>query len=387
MRQAVNEGPSASIRRHAASPIVAIDARLVTMPLESPIITRNYAINRIENVLLRLQDADGVVGYSYLWCITVPQSKILLEMVRGLTQFVLGKSPDQLGEILADMKRDINFLGFKGVAVFGYSAYEMALYDILCRRLDVSLSRYRGRRMDSLPVYWSGLMLSQTLDDLARESQLFADRGFRAFKLRVGTSTPAGDDERLRTVLANVPEGTQVMLDAVQCWAPDEAIRAANRFAKYEPRWLEEPVVHNDYKGLAKVVANSPVPIAHGENEYMREGFDQLFDTGLSYVVVDVERVGGVREWEAVAAIASVRGVTITPHVYPQISTQLCASMPQNELWVEYMPWWDALVSYPMEVKDGRVKVPDVPGNGFDPVLDAVDHYASTPWISLARQE
>src|SRR6187402_652294 len=101
MREGGDERPQTTVDHAASSPIVAIDARLVTMPLESPIITRNYAITRIENVLLRLRDADGVEGYSYLWCITVPQSKILLEMVRGLTQFVVGNSPDQIGTILA----------------------------------------------------------------------------------------------------------------------------------------------------------------------------------------------------------------------------------------------------------------------------------------------
>ena len=280
--RSVEESAAPQANAQGTALIESIEARLVSVPLESPVLTRNYQIANIENVVIRIRDTDGVEGYSYLWCITKPQARVLLEMVRGLSQFVIGKAPRDLASIATVMRTDINFLGYKGVSVFGYSALEMALFDLLCRRLGTSLSRLRGRRHESLPVYWSGLMLSQSPSALAKEAADFARRGFRAFKLRVGGAEIADDEARLRAVLENVPTGTRVMLDAVQCWTAHEAIRAANRFAKYEPVWLEEPVPHSDYKALAQVVANSPIPIAAGENEYFREGFDQLFETGLA---------------------------------------------------------------------------------------------------------
>jgi len=47
---------------------------------------------------------------------------------------------------------------------------------------------------------------------------------------------------------------------------------------KYEPRWLEEPVLADDIDGYAELNAMNLIPISGGEHEFTLYGFKQLLD-------------------------------------------------------------------------------------------------------------
>ena len=193
------------------------------------------------------------------------------------------------------------------------------------------------------------------------------------------------DVERVAAVAERLPDDAVLMLDAVQSWTVEQTLAAVEPLAAYDPLWLEDPLVHSDYEGLATVVERSPIPVATGENEYLREGFEQIFAAGPRYLLADLERVGSVTEWLAVADVARARGVVLTPHVYPQLAMQLCAAIDQDEQWIEYIPWWDDLLTEPLRIEHGMVAVPDRPGSGMDLDMDAVEARAATPWTTLGE--
>ena len=235
-----------------------------------------------------------------------------------------------------------------------------------------------------MPVYWgSGLVLNQTEDELVKQTKSLIGQGFRAVKVRVGKPTVEEDERRLDAVVSELPDGAVLILDAVQGWSPEVAIRRSRRFERYQPLWLEDPLVHNDYPGLARVVNASPIPIATGENEYLREGFHQLLEIGVPYLLADLERVGGILEWEAVAGAASMRSSVLTPHCYPHVAVQLCSTLQQNQTWIEYVPFWDGLMRQQFDFSKGSISVPTTPGIGWDFDDRAVDRHAVAPWDSL----
>ena len=51
--------------------------------------------------------------------------------------------------------------------------------------------------------------------------------------------------------------------------------------------------------------------------------------------------------------------------------------MEQEEQWLEYVDWWDPLMASPLTFVDGRARVDDVPGTGFDPDPEAVERFAT----------
>lgn len=79
---------------------------------------------------------------------------------------------------------------------------------------------------------------------------------------------------------------------------------------------------------------------------------------------VDGQRVGGITEFMKVAAMAQAWHRPIASHLFHDFSVHLIAAIP-NGLFVEYMPWWDVIYAEPLQVKDGMMSVPEVPGWGL----------------------
>lgn len=365
-----------------SSPLATIETRVVSVPLKPRIVTANYTIETIELVVVRAHDRDGARGEATLWCFGAPQARVLTEALRYLAPFAARGR--KLAEITAELRREINFFGFKGVIVFALSALDMALHDLALRARGENVAMLVGRRRDRVPAYWSGLFLNQSTAELVAEVEERAEQGFRAFKVRTGAASLDADVTRVRAVRDAMPRGSVLMLDAVQSWDVERALAAAERLAEFEPIWLEDPLAHADYTGLATVVERSPIPIATGENEYLREGFEQLFSTSVPYLLADLQRVGGVTEWRAVARRATALGTIVTPHVYPHIAAGLCAGLEQDEAWIEYIPWWDELLRDPLRFEDGAVVVPEGPGLGGSLDDDAVERAALGPWEACA---
>jgi len=363
------------------APIRSVRTRILATDLDDPVVTPNYRIEQIHNVLVELEDDEGLVGAGYLWCFDRTDADVLAAMVAALAPVVMRATTSDPQDVSEQVRRHINFLGFKGVAVFALSAVDLAVTDLACRRAGISLTRAIGQTPAPAPTYWSGLFLTSSTSELVREVERAVRSGFTAVKLRVGMPDLDDDVQRIEAVRSALPPDALLMLDAVQRWDLDDAIVAADAFAPYDIVWLEDPLVHTDYAGLRTLVAQSPVPIATGENEYLREGFEQLFDAEVPILLADLQRVGGVTEWSAVAERAAASGVQLTSHAYPQVSARLCAGSP-TATWVEYVPWWDHLVDYELTIENGRITAPDDAGIGLTWNRDAVEHDAVTDWIA-----
>ena len=77
------------------------------------------------------------------------------------------------------------------------------------------------------------------------------------------------------------------------------------------------------------------------------------------------------------------RGAAILPHINPHISAQLTAALTQDEVWWEYVPWFDQLVDEPFDIRDGAVHPSRAPGSGLEPSLDSIERLAQSPWQPL----
>lgn len=360
-----------------------VRARLVAIPLDNEIHTPNYRIDAVWNILVEVDDGEGHQGTSYLWCFGREEAMTLVQMVRTLTVHITGANRSRnLDAVNDEIRRRINFFGYKGVSVFALSAIDMALVDLRCHQHNESLAEMFAYSPQPTPAYWSGLFLDSTIPELLDEVDRALDQGMRAVKLRVGMPDLADDVKRLEAVRTHLPSDATVMLDAVQRWNVNDALLAAKAFAPLSPLWLEDPLVHTDYIGLRDVVDDSPVAIASGENDYLREGFDQVLATGISYALGDLQRVGGITEWWEIAKRCEAVGSTLTSHTYPHVATQLCAKAGSRS-WVEYVPWWDALMSYELNFDEGNVIADSGPGIGLKWDHDAVERHAQSPWLTL----
>lgn len=353
--------------------ITAVETAIVSLPLPRPVMTPVHHITSVDNVLVTLRTDAGIDGIAYLWCFGPRRARVLAAMVDELAQYALGFDARQTVALWDKLWRENNFFGRAGVAMLAHSALDTACWDIKARAAGQPLWQLLGGAARSVPTYAGGLFLSDPLEAIVEEARGYVRQGFRAMKMRAGMPRLADDVKRFAAVREAIGPDVQLMIDAVQAWTPDDAIRACHALAPFDITWIEDPVAFDDHAGMARVAASVPMPLCAGENDYSRVGFARLIgQAGIRIAMPDLQRVGGVTEWMRVAALADAHRLRVTPHAFHEVSVQLMCAVP-NGFWLEYVPWWERLFTDPPKLSDGGMTPPAGPGLGLQFDWNALD--------------
>jgi len=178
------------------------------------------------------------------------------------------------------------------------------------------------------------------------------------------------------------------MLECYMGWNLDYAKRMLPKLAKYEPRWLEEPVIADDVNGYAELNAMNIVPISGGEHEFSVMGCQQLLEKkAVSVLQYDTNRVGGITAAQKINAIAEAYQVPVIPHAgqaHNYHMTMANANCPISE----YFPVFDVEVGNELfyyifegdpEAKDGFLQLDDdKPGLGISITDKHLKHFEIT---------
>ncbi len=142
------------------------------------------------------------------------------------------------------------------------------------------------------------------------------------------------------------------MVDAGCSLTVASALERPRLMAPLGIAWLEEPLSQDDLKGYAELCGQSPAPIAAGEGEATRWGFEDPIERGLHAIQPDVAICGGL----TVARQAS------------------CADGDLVEYCLRPSPLKRKLVrNLPLE--SGRVPVPQAPGLGIELDEDVIAEF------------
>jgi L-alanine-DL-glutamate epimerase-like enolase superfamily enzyme len=244
-------------------------------------------------------------------------------------------------------------------------AIQQAAWDLLAKSLDMPLWKLLGAEGASVPAYASGLDFH--LDDAAFVD-LFTDaaqRGFTAFKIKVGHADLARDLHRLDLLKSAVGPDATVMVDANEAWTARQAIIALEHFrrAGHAIYWLEDPILRDDFEGL-KLLRASCGSTQINAGEYLDlSGKRRLLEADACDMlnvhgqVSDVMRIG----W-----LAAERGLPVTlGNSFLEIGVNTALALP-NVDWLEYsFQNFDHLVEEPFLIKDGRIYGSDRAGHGL----------------------
>ena len=123
--------------------------------------------------------------------------------------------------------------------------------------------------------------------------------------------------EVVKMLRHTVGDSIDIMADAYMGWTLEYAQRIVRRLALYDLKWIEEPLLPDDLNGFIELTRASPVPIATGEHEFARWGFELLTrNKAMDIVQFDMGRVGGFTEAKRVASMASTAGLPVCTHAY-----------------------------------------------------------------------
>jgi len=179
---------------------------------------------------------------------------------------------------------------------------DIALWDLKAKALNVPLhSLLGGPTRQKLRYYPSKSAFKQTTHSLHEmvETPAMLDR--------------AEDD--VRKLRDKLGKGGYVMFDGHGKFTPQVALQLCKRLEKYDVLYMEEVVPPEQLEDLAKVAAETTVPLCAGERLATVWPFRRLFETGAAGVLnPDIVRVGGVSQMMKLAHLAEVYDVPLAPH-------------------------------------------------------------------------
>jgi len=273
-----------------------------------------------------------------------------------------------------------------GMVMEAIAGIDIAVWDVKAQALGIPVYQALGAARSAVRGYASGGWAPGD----AAEAELggYAAQGFSAVKMRVVGRDGFSVEKCVRRVQAarrGIGAGVELMVDAHGSLEVPVAIKLARALEPYDIAWFEEPVSPDNHRGQAEVRRAITIPIASGEREFTRYGFQSLLDhDALDIAQPDVARAGGFTEIRRIAALTSARDVRLAPHAWgsgilfaASIHIAMAAANCHIlEVSQGYMPMMWELFNEPFDIRpDGMVHAPDRPGLGFTLRGDALDRF------------
>lgn len=343
-----------------------IRTHLLSVPFVDPPKTGFLALEKIDLLVVEVETASGVVGTGHLHPLAGGMRTLEMCIHEMLKPLLIGQDAGDVEALWQRMWQATFIQGRMGITVMAMSALDIALWDAVGRAENKPLWRLWGGRSERLPVYGSGCFRGLGHDGMIEKAERFVAQGFSAIKMQVAhVFTHDEDVANVRDMRSALGDGIEIMVDVNQGWSADEAITVGRRLDDSGIAWLEEPVMADDFDGYHKVADGIRAPVVGGENHFTHHDLKPFFASGkIPILQPDIMR-GGYTELRVIADHADRAGLKIAPHMFPELSVHLNASIA-NPSWLEYMGWYDHLWVEPNLPDNGMMAPPDRPGHGMD---------------------
>ena len=244
-----------------------IRARAVQAPLKRPPRSASGEIPNASLVLIDIETNEGITGSSLPVRVHAQAcSSRWWRMVEALAEMIKGDALVPF-EIDAKLRKRLTLQDTPGLVGQALAGIDMAAWDAYAKGLGVPLVRALGGEVKPVRAYNScGLWIKDPALLADEASQLLAEGGYSAVKLRIGRPNFKDDLAAVRNVKKRIGDDVLLMTDFNQSLTVNEAILRGRALDDEGLYWIEEPIRHDNYAGCAKIAAEVKTPIQIGEN-------------------------------------------------------------------------------------------------------------------------
>ncbi len=362
-----------------------IEAIAVSLPMVKPLKMVFEEVKSAENVLVRLETADGVVGWGGAAAAPIMTGETVAGMAAAIRYLAPMLEGVPLDDIAAVMARAGNYLYGNNSAK---SVIEMALHDALgrARRKPVHdlLGGKRRGRVAILRMVGTG---KGTAADVADAQRGRAD-GYVAFKIKVGVAEPREDAERTRKICEALDGDGSLLIcaDANQGWTPDQAVAYARAVEDTSLAYFEQPVAGHDVEGMAQVARASRVKIGCDEGLHSLDDLRRHHEAGAaSGFSLKTIKLGGMRPVMDAGLLCEKLGMKVNlaskmaeTGICTAALLHLAAALPAVDWGVGLSSQYlvDDILQQPLSLAGGHAMVPAGPGLGIEVDEAKVRRYA-----------
>src|SRR6185369_9372493 len=199
----------------------------------------------------------------------------------------------------------------------GLAALEMALLDISSRMRGIPFYQLFAPAAAKEPLLSFDTDITiviGSLDEARAAARQFAQRGFKAFKIKIGRDEEL-DLKRILAVREVAPD-SELILDANMGFSAERMLAFLDRLDKchVRPVLLEQPVPKNDWDGLAAItaaLAGSDTLVCADESVGSLDTAMRAIDTGAVSAINIKFMKSGIMEGAKIARLANSQGIRL----------------------------------------------------------------------------
>jgi L-alanine-DL-glutamate epimerase-like enolase superfamily enzyme len=326
-------------------------------------------IKDAKNVLVRVF-CDELVGVGE----GAPSPLITGDNQEGCLSFIDAIAPALRGEEpnLQVLEEKTSYI--KGVPA-AKAALDIAIYDLigkyfsepLCRILGGYRKEYRNEIETDITI---GIGSPEIVEKLAMEA---ASEGYGIIKIKAEGDIKA-DLEKVELLDSM---GFKIRVDANQGFTPKDAVRFIKKLSNFNVEFIEQPVAAWDIDALKYVRENSEIPVIADESVHSaRDALLVVKHDAVDGINIKLMKCGGISEAIKIIHVAESAGIPcmIGCMLESRVSLTAAAHLAfafKNIKYVDldsHLFLRDDPVKGGIEVKDGKISLPDEPGLGIEAI-------------------
>ncbi len=353
-----------------------------------PILARVGFRNQL---LVRVETREGIIGWGESGLSS--RETAVAAVINDFAGFLVGQDAGQIGRIWQETYRSQYFEGGR-VLTAAISAIDIALYDILGKRLGVPVHQLLGgKQRDVVPTFAS--FMAKDIDAALADTQTLVDDGWDCVRIypagfnTEGAFNPRGTLGKTVEILTAMRDrfgrDLSIGIDLHHRYSPAEIASFCNMLPPGTLDFLEEPIRCETPEAYEMLRGMTDVPFAVGEEFASKWQAGPYLDKGLTqYMRLDICNIGGFTEGMKVAGWSERHYIDLMPHnplgpICTAASVHLSAAVP-NFSWletrqssVENLGFHDpTLFPQQVQLEGACYAVPDAPGLGVEVNEDAL---------------
>lgn len=265
--------------------IVNIEAKKVDIELSKPFSYSLATLTHLPYVIISIEFENGIVGYgeSALGWDTTGEVQNGAMQIFGIIRPILLNGKIRSIRDIELVLRNIDTVVYGNTAL--KSGIEAALLDALGKMKNKPISKlFNAKKRKFIILQKTFSFEEQDMKSLNAFAKDISLRQADVLKFKVNNNLK--NIKKTLEFVSNLNLKSRIVLDVNQGWKNAKiAINIIRKIEKYQIAWIEQPIHHSDFEGLAEIRKKTKIPImadesCHNildlENLYLRKSVDMI---------------------------------------------------------------------------------------------------------------
>ncbi|SER85223.1 dipeptide epimerase [Salipaludibacillus aurantiacus] len=288
--------------------IEEIEKKRIAVPLKKPFKTALRTLETAEAIVVTVRCDNGLTGFG-----EAPPTVVItgesMESIESAIHYVF--RPALTGMNVLNFESVFNTLHRATVGnTSAKAAVDMAVYDLLAKKMDVPLYQYLGGYRKEIETDYTVSVNSS--EEMGEDAVQFVNDGFTVLKVKVGKNNIEKDVERICEIRRRVGSEIKIRLDANQGWNAKEAVRSIRKMEdmNLNIELIEQPVRASDLEGLKTVTDNTGTPIMADESVFSPADALEVINRRCADLInIKLMKTGGIYKAELINRLAEMAGM------------------------------------------------------------------------------